>query len=1229
PAKLSPAFHYRIYAEVTDITGEVQIAETSVHVGAASMKLSISLDKTIDRKNPVPITIGVRNLSGALVDASVTITVFKLSPPERLLNKRDWMNPDLYTIPEAEFKNDFPHAIYKNEADKMTWKQTNLYSETVLVEGEGKLFADKMSSLQLGEYFVEASAIDKYGDTVKAELYFTLYDSDSKKLAGNEIFWSALSKEVAEPGETVQLIVGSSAKKTKLMYEIVNGKQLIERNWIVLNKGQKVIEIPVEETYRGNFSVHLSMVRFNRLYTETLTVEVPFSNKKLAVTLQTHRDYLTPGKKEEWTIKIQGPEGEAAAAELLAGMYDASLDQFRSNAWQMNLYHSKVQSRSWTGAVFQAQANRYLNNIKPPVIKPELQNYPAINWFGYYFYGGRQYRNMDFSVAGMSAKSQSVEEVEVVDDDVEQESTIPKDDKIPTAEQKPDEPEITPSLRTNFNETAFFYPDLRTDSSGNILLTFTTPDALTEWKLMMLATSKDLKTGTLVKKIKAQKELMVLPNVPRFVRQGDQLVFTAKVVNFTDKEMDVRTQIEFLDAISMETVNIFAEGQKKSSSLHIAAKQNAQVSWTIEIPDDISMLAYRIKATSETFSDGEERMFPVLTNRMLVTETLPMPVNGKETKNFRFDKLVNSGMTMGLSTRKNFRYTVEFTSNPAWYAVQALPFLIEGNKESANAIFNRYFANTLSAFVANSDPKIQSVFESWKQLTPDAFLSKLQKNEELKNAVINATPWVLEAEDETEQKRRIGILFDLNRLANEQQTTMNRLQETQLSSGAWPWFKGMQDDRYTTQRIVLGLAKLNAKGVIDVNADKRQLQMLKKAVRYLDGRVREDYEKLKKNNPKGLAKNHLGSTIIQYLYARSLLIDQFPIPVKTGEAFEYYTSQAKKYWLKQNNLLQGMIALSLNRLSYRNEAEAILRSLKERSLQSEEMGMYWRQQNGWNWYQAPVETQAMMIEVFSEIGNYPKDVEQMKVWLLKQKQTQKWKTSSGTAEAVFALLMYGEDLLANDQLVKVKVGSEWIEPKKNDVDVEAGTGYFKTAWQGEAIETEMGNIEVINPNNSIAWGAAYWQYFEDLDRITAHQSPLSLEKKLFIEELTDAGPIIKPLEDGQQLKTGDKVIVRLIIRTDRNMEFVHLKDMRATAFEPLKAISGYNYKGGLGFYKNITDVSTDFFMRYLHKGTYVLEYPLYVTQKGTFSNGIASIQSMYAPEFGAHSSGLRIEVKGD
>ncbi len=1227
PRKLDPTFNYRIYADVTDITGEVQTGETFVRVGASSIVLEISGPETIDRENPEALTLLAANLAGAPLAVAARVSVFKLKPPSRLLNKRLWPQPDLYTIPEAGFKKEFPHDIYKDENRKNKWPKTTVLETTVRVDGEKQLLKDELNRWSPGEYLVVAQSVDKHGDTVETLRFFKLYSTAGKKIPGNEIFWTTLSREKAEPGETLKLVVGSAAKKTKVLVEIINGRQTLSSNWLVLNKGQKVVEIPVKEAYRGNFSINLTTVRLNRFYNKRFVVEVPFTNKKLDIALETHRDFLTPGKKEEWRVKISGPGGEAAAAELLAGMYDASLDRFSENAWKLKLYYPKTQSKNWKAAQFRVLSNSYLHKVQPPVFSPEPQQYPTVNWFGYYFLN-RGVRMMDFGMQAMATETPATEKSaeEVVEDSDVTETEVPENgQQILAGTQK--EKETAPPLRTNFNETAFFYPQLTTDSSGNLLFGFTTPDALTEWKLLMLATTKDLKTGMLVKKIKAQKELMVLPNVPRFVRQGDKLVFSAKVVNFTDREMEADVRIEFFDAISMKAVTIFASGQQKSATVRIPPKQNARLSWAVEIPANLSMLAYRIRATAGTFSDGEERMFPVLTNRMLVTETMPMPVNGGKTRIFKFDKLLNSDKIAGPVTRKDFRFTVEFTSNPAWYAVQALPYMAEGNRESISVLFNRYFANSLSAFVANSNPKIQRVFESWKRLSPDAFLSKLQQNEELKYAVLNATPWVLEAEDESEQKRRIGILFDLNRLAAEQRIALERLRESQLSSGAWPWFRGMQDDRYTTQRIVTGFAKLNSKGVIDLTKDKQLQQMLRKAVRYLDNRLKADYEKLKKKNPKGMDKNHLNSMVIQYLYARSLLTTLLPVPAQSGEAFDYYTGQAKRYWLKQTKLLQGMIALAMNRLSYRNQAEAIVRSLRERALHSEEMGMYWRQQNGWNWFRVPVETQALMIEVFSEVGNYPKEVYQMKIWLLKQKQTQKWKTSSATAEAVFSLLMYGEDLLAGDQTVKIKVGSQTIDTDNPDLGVEAGTGYFKTAWKGEEIKAGMGRIEVTNPNKSIAWGAAYWQYFENLDRITAQQSPLSLEKKLFVEVLTDAGPVIKPLEEGQKLKPGDKVIVRLNIRTDRNMEFVHLKDMRATAFEPLKPLSGYTYTGGLGYYQNITDVSTDFFMRYLNKGTYVLEYPLHVSQSGVFSNGIATIQSMYAPEFGAHSSGLRIEVK--
>jgi hypothetical protein len=1130
--------------------------------------------------------------------------------------------------------------VYKNENQKSTWKREKIYAGKLTVHGKEHILKDKLSSLEPGVYYI---AIEDVSDTlIKAEKYITLYSTSSAKIPENEIFWSAITDYSAEPGETIQLVVGSADKKTKILYELVNGDELIERNWLTISRGQKVIDIPVKENYRGGFRVNISTIKYNRAIDRSFIISVPFSNKKLDITLETHRDFLTPGQKEAWKVKISGPVGEKVAAELLAGMYDASLDQFQPNSWNLDLYHAKRSSSTWRAGHFRAKRSNVLISNKPEYLNVHYKVYPSINWFGYqqgygmgiYRTNGlRQKQGIPTASGEMSMDGEiSLEEEEISG---EKAQLIDKDQELNGFEAtgvanesgKLKAKEIQIPLRTNFSETAFFYPQLQTDSSGSVILSFTTPDALTEWKLLMLSHTKDLKTGAFVEHIKAKKDLMVIPNVPRFVRQGDQLAFTAKVINYTDEQQQVDVHLELFDPISMKVLDIFEDCESQSLMIPIKANESRAVQWKLNIPSDISMLGYRIKAASETFTDGEERMFPVLTNRMLVTETLPIHLRGNETRKFRMDKLADSDKIMMVSTRQNYRYTLEFTSNPAWYAIQALPYLSEPTVENASNLFHAYYTNVLASFIVNSNLKIKNVLESWKAHSPDAFLSNLQKNQELKSVVLNATPWVLEAENEEEQKRRIALLFDINRISNQTENTLEKLHQSQLSSGAWSWFKGMRENRYTTQQIVLGFAKLNEKQVIDLKQNPMVLQMVKKATTFLDREIKEDYDKVMEKYPGKTHQNHIGSLQIQYLYARVLLMDEVKIQDDNSEAFEYYLGQAKKYWLKQNNYMQAMIAVILNRSGYRNEAEGILRSLQERSIQDDEMGMYWRQENGWYWYQAPVETQAMIIEAFQEILKKPALVDQMKIWLLKQKQTTHWKTTSATAEAVYALLMNGKSLLDNDQLVQIKVGNAEIPIPAMDGSVEDGTGYFKTSWKGEEIKASMGTIEVTNPNESVAWGAAYWQYFEQLDRIISSDSPLSIEKKLFIEELTDEGPVLVQLEDRQKLKTGDKVVSRIIISTDRDMEYVQVNDMRATAFEPLRSLSGYRFNGGLGYYENITDVSTDFFIQYLRKGTYVLEYPVVVTQRGEFSNGIATIQSYYAPEFAAHSEGLKIVVK--
>jgi len=548
--------------------------------------------------------------------------------------------------------------------------------------------------------------------------------------------------------------------------------------------------------------------------------------------------------------------------------------------------------------------------------------------------------------------------------------------------------------------------------------------------------------------------------------------FQVKVSNISGKDLDVGTEIQFFDALTMQPLrNVLKEPQQQN--LSITKGQNKVVGWQIEIPEGLQAITYRVTAQAGIFSDGEENAVPVLTNRMLVTESLPLPINGKQTKIFKFDKLLNSGAAG--STLRNHKLTLEFTSNPAWYAVQALPYLMEFPYQCAEQIFSRYYANSIATHIANSNPKIKRVFDSWKTLSPDALRSNLEKNQELKAVLLEETPWVLQSNDESERKQRIGLLFDLNRMSNELSVALKQLKEMQSSNGGWPWFEGMPESRYITQHIVTGLGHLSHLGISNIRDDAKTWDMTRKAVLYLDDRMNDDYAEILKLDKEPLKANHLGNEIIQYLYARSYFLADIPVADKNSKAFGFFREQAVKFWPKQNNYLKGMLALALNRLGVKTAPSLIMRSLAETALHSEELGMYWRNADpGFYWYQSPVETQSLLIEAFDEVTKDSKSVEAMKIWLLKQKQTQDWKTTKATTEAIYALLLRGTDLLAGDNQVAVTVGNTLIDPNKTEgAKPEAGTGYFKTSWDAGQIIPEMGKITVVKSDEGVAWGAMY------------------------------------------------------------------------------------------------------------------------------------------------------------
>jgi len=772
-------------------------------------------------------------------------------------------------------------------------------------------------------------------------------------------------------------------------------------------------------------------------------------------------------------------------------------------------------------------------------------------------------------------------------------------------------------VRKNLQETAFFFPHLLTDKEGNVTFSFTSPEALTRWNLQLLAYTKDLKSTIKNLSTITQKELMVIPNLPRFLREGDDIIISSKISNLTNKDLDGFGQLELTDVVTGASLDSLISTTKRTQSFKVDSMGNTQLSWLLKIPKGLQAVQYKIVAKAGDFSDGEQNVLPVLTNRMLVTETLPMWVRSNESKTFTLNKLKNNTST----SLSHHKLTLEITSNPAWYAVQALPYLMEFPYECSEQLFSRYYANTLASHIANSNPKIKTVFDQWAN--SDALLSNLEKNQELKSLLIQETPWLRDAQTEAEQKKRIALLFDLNKMKNEQQNAMQKLESNQLASGGWPWFKGGRENRFITQHIISGLGHLKH---LSVNTDEKTTSLIKKAIKYLDDQFVKEFERMKKYTS-DMDKDHLSHSQIQYLYMRSFFKD-IKTSKKVDSIIAYYQGQAQKYWTDRNLFSKGMIALILHRMKDDVTAKKIIRSLKENSIVSDELGMYWKENtNSWNWYQAPIETQALLIEAFTEIDGDFKTIDNLKIWLLKNKQTNRWKTTKATSEAIYALLLNGSDWLSVTDAVDVSIGGEKISPSKlENVKLEAGTGYYKTSWSGADITQKMAEVQLNKKGEGIAWGALYWQYFEDLDNITTAETPLQLTKKLFLVNNTKTGEKIIEVTPNTGLEGGDLIRVRIGLKSDRNMEFIHMKVMRAAGLEPINVISQYKWQDGLGYYETTKDASTNFFFDYLQKGVYVFEYDLRVNNAGNFSNGITTIQSMYAPEFSSHSKGVRVRV---
>jgi uncharacterized protein YfaS (alpha-2-macroglobulin family) len=1241
--KDEPSFRYTIAADVTDTTGETRSGNKSVQVGYVALRAKIGSDEWQTVEKDVKFDLSTTTLDGEGQAAKGSFKVFALKQPEQVTRGEIPGYPYYYPSPKVE------ESPLPDPSKPISWELGNVaFSSDFETNGNGK--AETLARLPAGIYRAVLETTDKFGKKVTSKHQFTVLNPSSDKFNVKIPNLVIAPKWTVEPGEEFTLFWGTGYESARSYVEVEHKGKVIQSYWTQPGKSQNVLKQQVTEGMRGGFSVRVTQVRENRAYLTTHRVEVPWTNKQLTVKWERFLSKLEPGQKAVYTAIVTGPDAKKTVAEMVAAMYDESLDAYLPHTW-MERFNVFRQDHNWVNLIFENTAKHFNHlhgnwPVRHDVVDLTYRGFPGeltTNYVRYEYFGkgggymfGYQYgwnRGMMAEGMPMSAMQAAApggmgggfggrarmdgDQLRAVDG-VNGEFAKRADKAALAGEpgagadisSGPDLNSVSP--RKNLNETAFFFPNLISNNDGEVRIEFTVPEALTKWKVMAFAHDKNLRSGFLKDSVVTAKDLMAQPNAPRFLREGDAIEFTTKVSNQSATRQKGKVRLTLTDTRTLKPLDAELTNLTPEQEFDLPAGESKTFSWRLSVPDGVGPITYKVVAASERNSDGEEGVIPVLSRRVLVQESLPLPIRNAGSKDFDFVKLRESGKSDSI---RNQSYTVQMVSQPAWYAVMALPYLMEYPYECSEQTFNRLYANSLARHISKSDPKIRRIFDLWKG-TP-ALDSPLEKNQDLKSVMLEETPWVRQAMKESESRRNVGILFDENRLNQETANLMQKLAAMQYADGSWPWFPGGPGNDYITLYITTGYGRLRHLGV------NLETAPAVKAIDRLDGWADRMYQIALLHKPE---ENHLSPTIALYLYTRSFFLQDKPVANQHRSAVDYWLGQAKKYWLQlANRQSQAHLAVGLKRFGDKETPSGIMKSIKERSVSNEEMGMFWRDlELSYSWFHAPIETQAMMIEAFDEVMNDAQAVEDCKVWLLKVKQTTDWKTTKATADAIYALLLRGDNLLKSDALVEVSVGGQAIKPEK----VEAGTGFYEHKFLRNEVNPSLASITVKKTDPGVSWGSVHWSYLEDISKVTPHEgTPLKLEKKLYKRSYTKSGPLIAAIKQDEAMAVGDEIVVRIVLRTDRDMEYVHLKDGRGSGTEPVNVLSRYKYQDGLGYYESTRDTASHFFIDYLPKGVYVFEYPVRVQLKGKYPTGFANIQCMYAPEFNSHSENINLEVK--
>ena len=1273
----NPCFTYEVRVDVTDINGETHSQSLTLNAGYDNSYISITLPEQLQELASVEYKYC--DINGTPMKGYVVLSVERLRQPERpLLSHSQLLAGVRHTISRDEFGKRFPLTAYTREEENMwNWPvEKRVFDTRVKCEGL-TLNRVPMPMLEPGVYRL-LMATDEHGKRTVADTLVVVYTpKGSTKVYTMDLLWSDISTQEAKVGDTVVLRFGTRHRDVHAAYELVCGDKTVQRRLLRVDNGIATLRIPVSEALLGGFDVNLCAVKEGRFEREHYRVEVPFEHKKLDVQILTFRDKLTPGEKERWTIKIEKTKGENypdaspnsqfsilnSQFALLLGMYDAALDNYgyggntfawfpwrntESNTavglsyyldWRYReghdlliphgkyIYYQGKSPSGWHFTALNHRGWRRRNSMSMPGTSVE-SIVASVGGVGYATARGESGMVTKNGAVGKRAavKNAAVGEPEVttelnvVEDDMVMEEEAVMYAVEPSAKTR-SVTEEKPYVRTNLSTLAFFEPTLRTDKDGTVSYSFTAPDLLTQWNVKGLAWTQELATGSLERQLITRKELMIQPNMPRFLREGDTATLMAKVMNLTDSDLTVTVDFSFEIENGEWRIENYpgAAANSQFSILNsqlitVPARGTVPVLFPVYAPVGGTVATYKFVAKAARHSDGEQGPLPLLTNRQAVTQSVSMYMNGKGTKQYAMSLPVST-------TAQPVSFTVEYTANPIWLAIQSLPFMKECSNPSNIYLFSTYYVNTIGKTIAEQFPQLKHCADN---VTEED--SPLMRNADIKQTLLDETPWLRSETSEVERLKDIARFYDNEALQRLSSETFEKLQKEQRYDGGWSWMPGGRySSTYVTQHILKGF------GMMARQISRGNTVMENRALAYVDKEAYKDYlEWLKylKKHPNSQCK----PIMLDYLYTRSYYADR-KFGSNHKEAFDYFYGNAKKRYSDYTSLYdQALLALVFQRNGDTKLAREMVERIRQKALYSDEMGMYWRDNKaGWFFYQRPVETQALLIETFREVT--PQDtlsVAQMQQWLLKQKQTTRWSSDIATLRAIQALMPVG----GKEKWVPAK-GSDKIVVKGKaladtlKVDVADGSaGYLRHTYRGDSLASfARGNsvsTTIRRDAKGVSWGALYYQYTEQMDKIPASETGITLTRTLYKVE---ADGSLTELKEGRGVSVGDRLRVRLHVQCDRNMEYVELKEFRAACLEPVSTASGWVWTSGLSYYEAVNNSHNAVYIDRLEKGKYIIDADYYVTNPGSFTLAPSVLQCLYAPEFRATSPGQRLTVK--